>query len=367
MDSSTLDGFRCLNLACSAYGQLGVGNIRLRKWYDTRSGRRRLLRCATCGREFSELKGTALWNTKLPHDQVESIVEHVTRGNSFKETSELTHTHRTTVSRVVCIAGEHAQRVHDQYAQDLHLSSLEADERHGFVGRKDQPCWEATVIDPKSKFIVQNALGTRTTDLAVRLLFGARARLHDPHGVVLFTDGWLPYESLFPAVFGRPYQPKRQGSRGRLPRLQYRIPRTSGHVRIIKTYQGKRVTDIRIERAAGSQRRIDQELASLGYTTPNTSAVERHNGTARRMNPHQVRKSLAFARLPHVRRTVSDLVNGVYNFCRENRSLRIKLDEPVGRRQYAKRTPAMVIGITDTVWSVLRLLGTVVLPALGRS
>ena len=119
------------------------------------------------------------------------------------------------------------------------MTSLEADERHGFVGRKDQPCWEATVIDPRSKFVVQNALGTRTTDLAVRLLFGARSRLHGPHGVVLFTDGWLPYESLFPAVFGRPYQPQRQGTRGRFPRLQYHIPRTAGHVRIIKTYQGK--------------------------------------------------------------------------------------------------------------------------------
>ncbi|TNM72836.1 hypothetical protein FHR04_02665 [Deinococcus radiopugnans ATCC 19172] len=122
-----------------------------------------------------------------------------------------------------------------------------------------------------------------------------------------------------------------------------------------------------MERAAGSQRRVNQELASLGHNTPNTSAVERHNGTARRMNPHQVRRSLAFARLPHVRQTVSDLVNGIYNFCRVNRSLRVKLDEPVRRRQYAQRTPAMAIGITDTVWSVLRLLGTVVVPNPCRS
>ena len=40
---------------------------------------------------------------------------------------------------------------------------------------------------------------------------------------------------------------------------------------------------------------------------------------------------------------------------------------PVGRRQYAERTPAMAIGITDTVWSALRLLGTVVLPTPCRS
>lgn len=89
MESSSLDSFRCLNLACPASGQLGLGNIRLRKWYDTRFGRRRLLRCATCGREFSERKGGTLWNTKLPHERAASSVEHVTRCNSFKETGEV--------------------------------------------------------------------------------------------------------------------------------------------------------------------------------------------------------------------------------------------------------------------------------------
>jgi len=181
MQSASLDRFRCLNPACPAALQLGLGNIRHRKWYETRSGRRRLLRCTTCGQEFSELKSTALWNVKLPHERVEAVVEHVTRGKSFKETAELTQTHRTTVARLTRITGEHAARVHDQLAQDLQVTSLEADERHGFVGRKDQPCWEATVIDPRSKFIVQNALGTRTTDLAVRLLFSACSQLHDPY------------------------------------------------------------------------------------------------------------------------------------------------------------------------------------------
>ena len=56
-------------------------------------------------------------------------------------------------------------------------------------------------------------------------------------------------------------------------------------MRIIKSYQGKRVTNIRIERAAGSQQRTLQELATLGYTTPNTSAKERHNGTAAESAP----------------------------------------------------------------------------------
>ena len=102
MESPSLDSFRCLNPACPAVGQLDLGNIRHRKWYDTHSGPRLVLRCATCGREFSELKGTALWNLKLPHDRVESIVEHVTRGTSFKGTAELTFLGRTDALEHAC-------------------------------------------------------------------------------------------------------------------------------------------------------------------------------------------------------------------------------------------------------------------------
>ena len=102
MESPSLDSFRCLNPACPAVGQLDLGNIRHRKWYDARSGPRLVLRCATCGREFSELKGTALWNLKLPHDRVESVVEHVTRGTSFKGTAELTFLGRTDALEHAC-------------------------------------------------------------------------------------------------------------------------------------------------------------------------------------------------------------------------------------------------------------------------
>jgi hypothetical protein len=39
-------------------------------------------------------------------------------------------------------------------------------------------------------------------------------------------------------------------------------------------------------------------LERLGYTKPNTAAIEPRNETARRMSAHQVRRSLAFARRP---------------------------------------------------------------------
>jgi IS1 family transposase len=184
------------------------------------------------------------------------------------------------------------------------------------------------------------------------LLVQTRERLADPHGLVLFTDGFLSYQTLFPEVFGRPYRPARQGTRGRFPKTAYRVPRSSAHVRIIKEYSGKRVVSVRTEIAAGTRTRVHEELQRLGYRKPNTSAVERQNATARRMNPHLARKSLAFARLTVHRVSLAHLVQGTYNWCRTQRGLRKKLDVPKGRQQYLQRTPAMAIGLTDRVWTL---------------
>lgn len=351
-----LDSFSCQNPTCPHFQQTAQGNIKFRKYYGAEQ--RRLLKCRTCGSEFSEFKGTPLWNSKIPHRKVVDIVKHVTRGNCFLETAELVGCHRTTVTRVVQVSGEHAQYFHDAQARNLQVTSLQADERHNFVESKDNPQWDATVIDPKTKFLVQGEIGPRNAELAERVLQGASLRVQRPQGVVLFTDGWLPYQTLFPQYFGRAYQPKRQGTHGRHPRVAYRIPRGAAHVRIIKEYAGKRVIAVHTEIAAGSRRRVNEELASLGYEKPNTSAVERQNGTARRMNPHLVRKSLAFARLQRHRVNVAQVVQGVYNWCRPQRGLRVKLEQPRGRRLYQPRTPAMAIGLTDAVWSVERFLRT---------
>jgi hypothetical protein len=83
-----------------------------------------------------------------------------------------------------------------------------------------------------------------------------------------------------------------------LPALRYRIPRTLAHVQIIKHREGSRVVETTIRYSHGSRPRVHQALRLLGYTKPNTSAIERRNGTARRMSAHQVRRSLAFAHRP---------------------------------------------------------------------
>ena len=142
------------------------------------------------------------------------------------------------------------------------------------------------------------------------------------------------YATLFPEIFGIAYQPTRQGTRGRFPQTRYRIPRTAAHAQIIKHRRGRRLVDVEIRYIHGSRKRIDQALQALGHSTPNTSIIERRNGTARLMNISQVRKSLAFSRRPDTKVSLGWWTLTVYNWCRSHRSLKRPLLQPMGKKSF---------------------------------
>lgn len=137
---------------------------------------------------------------------------------------------------------------------------MKADERWGYAGSKSQPAWEAEVIDPKSRLVVERALGKRNETLVEKVLRGAAARVSYPQGVVLFSDGEHSYKTRFPKVFG--YQPSK-AQRGRWPSLRYRIGRRQAHVRILKKRQGKRLVEVSVQLAHGSNKRLERELHRL--------------------------------------------------------------------------------------------------------
>jgi len=326
----TLDSLACVNEHCTLYGQKGQDNLTVRKTYGQDAIR--YLRCGCCGAEFSERKRTALWNTKVAEEKAVAVADHLAEGCSLKATARLTKVHPSVVRRLNRTVGLHAEAFHAERAHDLNVIALEADERHGYAHDKSQPQWEAEVIDPESKFVVSHVQGRRDEELIRRLLEDAAQRLANRHHLVLFTDGEASYASLFPEIFGQPYRPSRNGNRGRFPDVRYRIPRTLAHVQIVKHREGQRVVAVDIRYAHGSQRCVQQALDHLGYTTPNTSAIERRNGTARRMNAHQVRKSLAFARRDDTKVALGWWGLSVYNWSRPHRSLRSPLAQPQAKK-----------------------------------
>lgn len=134
-----------------------------------------------------------------------------------------------------------------------------------------------------------------------------------------------------------------------------------------KTRQGRRLVRVEARVANGSSKRAKRELTRLGFKKPNTSTIERRNGTARSMDASSVRRTLAFAKTAESRTVLGAWGVLVYNWARECRSLKRLLPQPWGRRVYERRSPAMAAGLTKRIWSVRELLRSPTYPAGGKS
>ena len=109
----------------------------VRKEYG--ADRIRYLRCRVCRAEFSERKNTALWNTKVPEAKAITVDEHLAEGCSLKGTARLVQVDASTVRRLNQRLGAHAEAFHDERVQGVAVDALEADERHGYAGKKGVP------------------------------------------------------------------------------------------------------------------------------------------------------------------------------------------------------------------------------------
>lgn len=99
-----MDSFSCPNRICGDYGKIGTGNIAL----YTRYGRKqvRLLICNSCGKTFSELKGTPFWDSRLDWDTIEKIYRTLLEGQGIRATARLHKLSKNTVKRYLRLANK---------------------------------------------------------------------------------------------------------------------------------------------------------------------------------------------------------------------------------------------------------------------
>jgi IS1 family transposase/transposase-like protein len=341
---------------CHLYAKRAAGNLYLRKVYG--KDRIRYLRCRSCSREFSERKNTALFNCKIKEKKAISVAEHLAEGLSTKGTSRLVGASAQTIRRLRRSLGDHSREFHDERIENVESTSVQMDERYGYVRSKKEPFWEATAIDPQSRLLIGFVVGRRNEALIKELMVSTRKRLKEPKDLVVMSDGHKSYERFFASVFGEPYRPARKGNRGRFPGMRYRLKRSLAHLQLIKRRRGGRVVEVLCRVAHGSWKRVQGELERLGHKEPNLSAIERQNGTSRRMNAYLVRRSLAFGRREESRKALGWWSAVVYNFCRPQRGLRVPSSGSEDRRRYERRTPAMAANLTDFVWTVADVLCT---------
>ena len=136
MPTDDLDRFCCQNPDCTHHGRRGAGNLSICGYYG--KAQHRLLYCRTCKARFSEFKGTPLFNSKLPHDKVLAILQHLADGCGVRATARLCKVGRNTVLRFTQRFGQHAELFHDQEVRHVDPKQIQPDEAWTFVGKKRQ-------------------------------------------------------------------------------------------------------------------------------------------------------------------------------------------------------------------------------------
>ena len=357
-----LENLCCLNAQCKTYGQRGQANLRVRKVYG--ADRIRYLRCGCCGEEFSERKGTALFNGKIGEAQAVSVLEHLDSSCGLNATARLVGGSKDAVGRLLRVGGRISYQLHDRLVRDVQPVALQFDEKWSYVGKKQRHVtamddrsqtgdyWDANSLDPHSKLLVSLVPGHPTADTIDQVVADAAERLASDAGLpALFTDGEPTYREAIVATFGRAYPVPRRRPRGRPPAPVVRSPQGLVYAQIVKHRQGGRVQQVEIRPIFGKGKWA-QGVDDLGWTKANTSAIERFNRTDRMRNARKARKTLRFARRTDRHDALSWIGAVRYNFHHPHRSLRRQTEE--GRWQ--QTTPAMAAGIADHLYSSLELM-----------
>ena len=165
----------CVNADCADVGEQDKGNLSVRTGKG--SGRWRILRCSTCRTEFSERKGTALFNTTMEPSRIEAVAACLKEGCGIRKTARLTGASKCGVTAIAIRLGLHAKAVHDLRVRGLDIKEAQLDEKWAFVGCKQKNCdpldpadedcgdqWDHTAVDVDSRMVVSLVVGKRTQD-----------------------------------------------------------------------------------------------------------------------------------------------------------------------------------------------------------
>ena len=126
-----IESLCCVNAEGKDYGRRGQENVRVRKVYGR--DQIRYLRCKSCGEEFSERKGTALYQCKIAEVKAVAVIDHVDSGWGVNVTARLVGVNRGTVSRLIKHNGREDCQLHDGLVQGKSEFSYSARKVIGFA------------------------------------------------------------------------------------------------------------------------------------------------------------------------------------------------------------------------------------------
>lgn len=205
------------------------------------------------------------------------------------------------------------------------------------------------MLDMDSRLRAARAIEKDETQASVGVFQMLKRRGHPDGPPPTISDGWGGIDQAMIEVYGR--VPEYSG-RGRPPTCK-KPDADWLYLQMVKQYDERgHFAGTKLKAVFGSLEEVTQ---LLGETT---SYIERSNLTSRLFNGRQVRKTLAFSKNVDCHRAAATWEDLYYNFVKPHKSLRVRVHD-IPNRKWKPRTPAMVAGLTDHVWTVKELLTSI--------
>lgn len=202
--------------------------------------------------------------------------------------------------------------------------------------------WVHAALAVASRFLIDLRLGPRTLELACELVASVAMACGDTQPPpLLLVDNHLPYPAAILRVFGVIRHRRRKRGRGRLKHPDLKPPPglRVGVVEKVRNATGK-LLRVRTRALFGRKRDIRRHIRRLDIGEQiNTAHIERLNGTLRCQQARLTRRTRNGSRLGEALQWSLWLWRDLYNWIRPHSSLE-------------GRTPAMALGLTETVWTV---------------
>jgi IS1 family transposase len=364
----------CPHLGCDYRGWLGLNNLRANGHPSGSSWRQ--FHCTSCQGYFLETHGTIFHGKQAAVEQIVHVLACLAEGLGIRATARVFGVAPTTVLQWLVEAAEQLRAFCAYFLCDLHLEQLQLDELYAVlrqvqageisddeaIERLDRsPYWVWTAMDPRSKLLVVVAVGTRTLEMAQRVLHQV-AQVLAPGCVPLFlTDGFNEYKTAILAHFGYWMQPERRQDKGPRPKPRWMPLPELLYAQVVKSYRRRRLVGVKHRVVFGTQLAIAQVLAVCGWTI-NTAFVERLNLDLRQRVAAIGRRVNTLCQGEKGLRDQLVLFQTYHNFVLPHASLRQPLpvpEAPHGKgsaKVWRPCTPAMAAGLTDHVWTLREVL-----------
>jgi len=364
----------CPHSGCDYRGWLGLGNLRANG--HPSGGPWRQFQCTACEGYFPEHHGTIFHGKQVAVELMVRVLACLAEGLGIRATARVFEVAPNTVLQWLVEAAEQLHAFSASFLCEVHVEQLQLDELYAVLSAvKDgdlseakaikrlsrSPHWVWVALDPVTKLLVAIDVGERTQAMAQRFVHHVAQVLAPDCAPLFLTDGFREYMTALLTHYGHWVQPPRQQAKGPLPKPRWLPLPQLLYAQVVKTVRRRRLVQVSHRVVFGTIGAVQQMLAAYGWQV-NTAFVERVNLSIRQHVAAVGRRVTTLCKGEEGVHQQLALYHVYYNFCLPHASLRLPLpqSEPTHGNGSAKtwrpRTPAMVAGLTDRVWTLREVL-----------